>query len=232
MTRRVLITGANRGIGLEMTRQYLADGWAVNACCRSPENADDLARLAQAHSDTLTLHPLDVTNATQIDALKAAMQGLAIDVLVNNAGIYGPRGMSFGNVDTEAWARVFAVNTMAPLKITEALADCVAASETKLVAMVSSKMGSIADNGSGGNYVYRSSKAALNAVTKSAALDLADRGITVVVLHPGWVRTAMGGDNAMINSETSVRQLRAVLADLTRDDSGRFIDRDGSTIPW
>jgi NAD(P)-dependent dehydrogenase (short-subunit alcohol dehydrogenase family) len=232
MTDKVLITGANRGIGLEMARQYAADGWRVYACCRQPERAPALSRLAADTAGRLSIHPLDVTNAAQVAALPVVLGDDSLDLLINNAGIYGQDDAGFGNTDVAAWLRTFEVNAIAPLKIMEALVDAVARSRRRVMACVSSKMGSMADNRSGGSYVYRSSKAALNAVVMSAAVDLRHRGIAVVALNPGWVKTDMGGPNAEITVTQSVTALRALLDRVGPADSGRFIDVDGSTIPW
>lgn len=232
MADKVLITGANRGLGLEMARQYASDGWRVYACCRQPERAHDLGRLAAATDGRLSIHPLEVTNAAQVAALPAVLGDDSLDLLINNAGVYGQDDAGFGNTDVQAWLRTFEVNAIAPLKIMEALVDAVARSRRRVMACVSSKMGSMADNRSGGSYVYRSSKAALNAVVVSAAVDLRHRGITVVALNPGWVKTDMGGPNAEITVTESVTALRAVLDGLGPSDSGWFIDVDGTTIPW
>jgi len=232
MTDNILISGANRGVGLEFVRQYAAAGWRVHACCRRPERATELIRVAAAGGGEVSIHPLDVTNAAQIAALPAILGDGPLEVLVNNAGVYGQDDADFGNTDVAAWLHTFHVNAIAPLKLMEALAEPIARGHRRLVACLSSKMGSMADNRSGGSYVYRSSKAALNAVVKSAAVDLRSRGITVVALHPGWVLTDMGGPNAEITTAQSVGAMRAVLDGLTPADSGRFIDLDGSTIPW
>ncbi|WP_018232491.1 SDR family oxidoreductase [Thioalkalivibrio thiocyanodenitrificans] len=233
MTHTVVITGANRGIGLEFARQYAAEGWRVYAGCRQPERAGDLNRLAAGSNGRVSVHPLDVTKSAHIRALAAVLGETPLDLLLNNAGSYGPDGVRFGrNTDEEAWVDNFRTNVIGPMKMMEALADNVAASELRLIASLSSKMGSMADNGSGGAYIYRSGKAALNAVMKSAAIDLAPRGITAVVLHPGWVRTAMGGPHGEIDAETSARRMRELLARVAPDDAGSFFDIDGSIIPW
>ncbi len=229
----ILITGANRGIGLELTRQYAAAGWAVHACCRSPENARDLNKLVAKSNGAIQIHLLDVMHEIQRASLAAQLQGEPIDILFNNAGISGGwNGQDFGQSNAKTWENAFLINTIAPMQMMEAFADNVAASERRIIANMSSKMGSMADNGSGGSYVYRSSKAALNAVTVSAARDLASKGITVVALHPGWVRTDMGGSNGEISAEECATELRRNLDALTLVDSGRFIDIDGADIPW
>lgn len=232
MKDNVLITGANRGIGLELARQYAADGWRVYACCRQPERAAELNRLAAAGDGRTSVHPLDVTNPAQIAALPAILGEQPLELLINNAGVYGQDDASFGNTDVRAWLQTFQINTIGPLKVMEALVEAVAGSRRRVMACLSSKMGSMADNRSGGSYVYRSSKAALNAVVMSAAVDLRHRGVTVVALNPGWVKTDMGGPNAEITVAESVAALRAILGRVGPVDSGRFIDVDGSTIPW
>jgi len=228
-----LITGANRGIGLEFARQYAADGWRILACCRHPEKAEALNELAEKYSGQVQIHQLDVADFTQIDLLEKTLAGETIDVLINNAGVY-PKcdSKGFGSTDYEEWARAFRVNTMAPLKMAEAFVIQVARSECKIVASITSMMGSIDDNTSGGSYLYRSSKAALNMVTKSLSLDLRHDGITAVVFHPGWVQTEMGGPNALITTEQSVSGMRQVIGKLTQADSGKFFNYDGKEIAW
>lgn len=228
----VLITGANRGLGFEFTRQYAAAGWRVLACCREPHTADALQKLATASSGQVTVHALDVAELTAIDHLAQELRGTPIDLVINNAGIYPDRRGGFGNIDYDAWMMAFLVNTMAPLKIAEALISNLDLGTGKTIATLSSKMGSVDDNTSGGAYLYRSSKAAVNMVVKSLSLDLAPRGIRAVVLHPGWVQTDMGGPNALIDAETSVSGMRTVLERLRADDSGRFLGYDGTEVPW
>jgi len=182
-----LITGANRGLGLEFARQYLADGWQVYAACRDPNAASELHRLVEASSHKLRLLALDVTDPASVKAAAAKLDGQAIDLLLNNAGIGGPRGQTIGNIDYEAWARVLDANTMGPMRVSEAFVDHVARSERKLIVTLTSGMGSLGDNRSGGSIAYRSSKAAVNMVMRSLAIDLAPRGITCVVVNPGWL---------------------------------------------
>jgi len=232
MTHTLVITGANRGIGLEFTRQYAAEGWRVYAGCRQPERAEALNRLAAASDGRVSVHPLDVTRATHIQALAAVVGDAPVDLLLNNAGSYGPDSVRFGHTDEAAWIENFRTNVIGPMKMMETLADNVARSELKRIASLTSKMGSMEDNRSGGAYIYRSGKAALNAVMKSAAIDLAPRGIIAVLLHPGWVRTDMGGPHGEIDAETSVRGMRGILARLRAEDAGSFFDIDGTLIPW
>lgn len=234
-TGQILITGANRGIGLELARQYSGEGWQVFACCRSPENAADLSRLAAQSDGRVQLIPLDVSREGAIQRLALSLQGQPIDVLFNNAGVYGPASQArLGSTvsDSEEWMRVFAVNTIAPLQLVEAMKPNLLLGKHKVIALMSSKMASLSDNTSGGATIYRSSKAALNAVGKSLAADLAAEGIKVALLHPGWVQTDMGGPNALISSQESVAGLRSVLKQLTPEKSGQFFNYDGTVLPW
>lgn len=228
-----LITGANRGIGLELARQYAADGWNVLACCRQPVMADALNELLADYPERVQIHPLDVADFAQIDLLAQTLEDETIDLLMNNAGVYPDDDFKgFGHTDYDEWMHAFRVNTMAPLKMAEAFVTQVARSDKKIIATISSKMGSIDDNTSGGAYLYRSSKAAVNMVTKSLALDLKPQGITAVVFNPGWVLTDMGGPNAMIPVGQSVTGLRKVIGKLTQADSGKFFNYDGKEIAW
>jgi len=228
----VLVTGANRGLGLEFAAQYARDGWRVHACCRTPAKARDLARLAEGSGGAIAVHALDVGDPASVAALAKALKGEAIDALINNAGAYGGDAQAFGKVDGSTWDATLRGNALGPLLVTQALVPNLEKGKGRAVMCVSSKMGSMADNTSGGAYVYRASKAALNAVAKSMALDLAGRGITVVVVHPGWVKTDMGGRSAPVERSDSIAGLRKVLAGLKPADSGRFLNYDGTPIPW
>ena len=228
----LLITGANRGIGLELTGQYLADGWTVHACCRQPGDAEALQQLGKQYSQTLAIHHLDVTSEQSIGRLVGGLADQPIDVLLNNAGVYGGSGNRLGDIDSEQWLQVFKVNAIAPLLMAQAFLNNVVNSDRKTIATISSKVGSIADNQGGGTYMYRSSKTAVNQAMKSLSIDTADMGVKAVVLHPGWVMTEMGGPNALIATEQSAAGLKSVLDNLTPQQSGRFINYDGSEIPW
>lgn len=227
----LLVTGANRGIGLEITRQFAADGWNVLACCRNPAAADELQALQQRHAQ-IEVKALDVTDYAQMASLSAELGNRPIDVLLSNAGIYGSKGVGFGEVDPAEWRAVLEVNTIAPMMLAQAFVEQVAASRRKLLAVISSKVGSIADNGSGGSYHYRSSKTAVNQVVKCLSIDLAGRGISAIALHPGWVQTEMGGPNAEISTSESVAGLKSILESAGAAQNGCFIDYDGSSIPW
>ena len=226
-----LITGANRGLGQALVRSFATDGWRVHACCRVPDKSLDLRRVAEAADGLVEVHRLDVTDDLQVRGLARSLEGEPLDLLFNNAGIYGPRE-GFGSQDFEAWAKVLQVNLLAPLRMVENFVDLVAASERKLIANMSSRLGSIAENRGGSSYLYRSSKAALNMATRSLAVDLEPRGIAVVALHPGWVQTDMGGEEAALTIDESVAGLRRVIAGLTIDESGRFFDYSGAELPW
>ncbi len=228
----LLITGASRGIGLELCEQYLAEGWLVYATCRSPKKSKELNKLAKDSKGDLHIHTLDVRNEQQMDELKTALKGVSIDVLLNNAGVHAQAASQFGKSDDKAWEEAVHVNLLAPMKMMEHFVDNVAASELRFIGNMSSKMGSMEDNTSGGAYAYRATKAALNAVTVSAAHDLKYRDIRVAILHPGWVRTDMGGPSGELSVEESAKMLRKIIADVRVNDSGKFFDIDGSIIPW
>lgn len=225
-----LITGANRGIGLELTRQVLAQGHQVLATCRDPNKADELNALA-SEGDLQVLR-CDIGKPDDIANLVDTLGGKSIDVLINNAGIYGPRDAVLGNLSREPWVEVMEIDLIAPVMLTQALLPNIQAGSEKRVAFLSSKMGSIADNSSGGSYMYRTAKAALNQAIKSLAMDLLEQNIIALSLHPGWVRTSMGGPNGLIDTQTSASGLLNVIRSATEKDSGEFIAYDGKRIPW
>lgn len=225
----VLITGSNRGIGLSLVETYLAQGWRVFATYRDETSAKELLEL-DAHNMELTTFSLDVTNYHAIEEL--ADQLPKLDVLINNAGYYGPKDYGFGQTDVEQWRQVFEVNTIAPLKLVEALYPLLKNSKIKKIACISSKVGSMTENTSGGGYIYRSSKAALNSVVKSLSNDLKGDNMTVLALHPGWVQTEMGGPNALIDTQTSAQGLFKVINRAEVENSGQFINYDGNPIAW
>ncbi len=218
----VLITGASRGIGREFARQYEAGGWRVIATCRDPSKFDQEGEV----------YPLDVADPDSVAALHKELSGENIDLLINNAGIYGPRGLEFGGLDYDAWEEVLRTNVMGPMRVAEAFAHHLAQSEKKKMVFISSKVGSIADNKSGGSYIYRSSKTALNMAVRSLSLDLSDKGVICLLLHPGWVRTDMGGPSGLIDVATSVAGMRDVIDRAGMAESGRFFNYDGSELPW
>jgi len=228
----VLITGCSRGIGLEMVRYCMEQGWRVFACCRHPQRAEKLLSMAQLSRGLVSVHLVDVAEIATIQALAYELRNEAIDILINNAGVYGSDKNSFGQVDVSNWLETFQINTIAPLKMVEAFVAQLTLGQKKTVACLSSKMGSMDDNDSGGSYIYRSSKAALNAVVKSLSIDLSSQGFVCVVLHPGWVKTDMGGPQAEITTRESVTRMFATLKKLKPEDNGRFIDIDGTDISW
>lgn len=225
--KNVLITGAGRGLGLEFTRRFVGAGAHVHATVRDLSKADDL----RAFGDAVTIHTCDVTSQAHVDALSDLLGDTPIDVLINNAGILLNRGDAFGGIDLSVFEKVMSVNTIAPIRVAQAFADNVARSDRKLIVNISSRMGSISEGGSGA-YSYRTSKAALNMAMVTIAKDLEGQGVTVIVVHPGWVRTDMGGPSAAISPEESVDGLLQVIGSVDVSQTGRFFNYDGSGIPW
>jgi NAD(P)-dependent dehydrogenase (short-subunit alcohol dehydrogenase family) len=230
--RNMLVTGANRGLGLEFARQYAADGWKVYAACRDPDAAKELVQLAAESGGAIRVLALEVTDAASVRAAAQSLAGDPIDLLVNNAGVGSPKKQRLGSLDYAAWAQVLDVNTLGPMRVVEAFLDNIANGSDRQIVTLTSAMGSIADNASGGSYAYRSSKAAVNIVMKSLSIDLAPRGISCVVVHPGWVRTAMGGPDGKLTTAESVTALRRLIAGLKPQDTGRFFNYDGKPYPW
>jgi NAD(P)-dependent dehydrogenase (short-subunit alcohol dehydrogenase family) len=222
----VVITGANRGLGLEFARQYAAAGWRVVATVRVPSEASALRALAPSAA----IHALDVADLNAVTALGRELAQETVDILLANAGVSLGRGMKPTAIDSAEWEYSFRVNAMAPLALAAAFHGQVARSHERKMVAITSRLGSMGANGDGARYVYRSSKAALNAVWRSYAIDHPE--IIAVLLHPGWVRTDMGGREALLNPEESVAGLRRTIAGLTKAESGRFYNYDGSPIPW
>ena len=226
-----LITGANRGIGLEHARQLLERTWTVTAAVRDPDAADDLKALDPGDG-RLKIVAYDASDLTAAETLKSQVEG-PIDILFANAGVMGPRTQDdHRTAASEDFLNVIRINSVAPLALAAAFADQVADSQMKVIALQSSRMGSIADNESGGRYVYRASKAALNAVGKSLSVDLKDKGIIVLVLHPGWVRTDMGGPNGLITVKECVDGQLDLIARANPAMNGRFFHSNGQDLPW
>ena len=226
-----LITGANRGIGLEHARQLLQRDWTVTAAVRDPDGAADLKALDPGDG-RLSILAYDASDLSAADALKDEVDG-PIDILFANAGVMGPKNQDdYRTAADEAFLDVLRINTVAPLALAAAFADQVAASQLKVIALQSSRMGSIEDNDSGGRYVYRASKAALNAVGKSLSVDLKDTGVTVLILHPGWVRTDMGGPNGLITVQECVDGQLDLIARANPAMNGRFFHSNGQDLPW
>ena len=227
----ILVTGANRVIGLEFVQQYLERGAQVIATYREVGSSDALMGLSEESSALDTLN-LDVASDESMKAFSAQLGSRPVDIFINNAGVYGPRDSNFGNVDEANWIPALRINTLAPLMLTQLIIENLRRGESKKLLYVTSKMGSIEDNKGGGSYVYRSSKAALNAVVKSISVDLANDGMRVALLHPGWVRTDMGGPNALIDAKTSVSGMIQVIEGLDEPSSGGFFNYNGDRIPW
>jgi NAD(P)-dependent dehydrogenase (short-subunit alcohol dehydrogenase family) len=227
----VLITSANRGLGLEFAAQYLSAGWRVYAACRHPPAASELRDLAKRKEEITTV-AMDVTRQESVAAAAAGLRGQAIDLLINSAGIMGAPHQRTGHIDYGSWAEVLDVNTLGPMRVLEAFTEHLARSERKLAVTITSGMGSIADNTSGGSIAYRSSKAAVNMAMRSAAIDLRERGITCVVVNPGWVRTDMGGPNATLSVEASVTAMRKLIDGLGPAQSGKFFNYNGREYAW
>lgn len=230
----VLITGANRGLGLGLSRVYLEDGWDVIAMVRktSPE-------LEQLASGGLDIRECKLTDDRELAAQADTLADQTIDVLINNAGrmakIQGDKAegvQGFGSFNRALWHEVFDINLFTPMRLAELLVDQVARAECGRIVTLSSMLGSMALNDSGGLYAYRASKAGVNAITKAMAIDLAGRGVIAIAMHPGWVRTDMGGSRATFDIETSVRGMKAVIDGLRPEDSGKFLSHDGSELPW
>jgi NAD(P)-dependent dehydrogenase (short-subunit alcohol dehydrogenase family) len=218
----VLVTGANRGIGLEFARQYAGEGWQVIAACRDPGGAAELKSIP----GEIRVEALDLADDGQITGFAKRLKDQPIDILINNAGVYGPSRGS----DAGAWLDVLQVNCIGPLHLAERLAGNVVRSKRRLIASLTSGMGSIAQNDGGGYLIYRTSKAALNMAMRSLAAEL--RKVTVIVVSPGWVRTDMGGPSAPLSPRESVAAMRRLFDGLKPADSGKFFDRAGGEIPW
>jgi NAD(P)-dependent dehydrogenase (short-subunit alcohol dehydrogenase family) len=225
----VFISGANRGLGLEFARQYAADGWHVIGGCRDPGSAAALAEIPGI--ETIAL---DVANEDSIGSAAEALAGRELDLLLNNAGVYGSivgdSAQRLETMDAAMWRRILDTNVLGPFLLTRALLPRLG--KGSVVGILSSELGSVANNRRGEIYGYRSSKAAANMVGRSLSVDLKPRGVIVVLLHPGWAHTDMGGPGAPVNPVDSIAGLRRVLAGVTPDSSGRFLAWDGREMPW
>jgi len=221
----VLITGANRGLGLEFARQYAAAGWRVIGTARRPDAATDLKAL------DVRVMQLDVTDQESVDRLAHDLGKQPIDLLINNAGIF-PMAATVPEIDFDNIARTLAVNTIGPMRVTRALLPSLRRGETKKIVNITSNLGSIAENTSGRFYGYRESKAALNMFTRSLAAELRDDGFICIVMNPGWVKTDMGGSNAPLQAPESISGMRVVIDRLTPAESGTFWTHEGEQMPW
>jgi len=234
-----LITGANRGLGLEFARQYREAGWRVEACCRTSTDAGALDALAELGG--VTVHRMDVTDQAQIDTVARALRGTPIDILFNNAGIADGYGIGvaegkddpdLAHYDHDQWLELLNVNVVSQGRVTGAFAPHVAASDKKMIAMMTSGLGSVGNTWQGGRYAYRTSKAALNMLARSVAAWLEPRGVTVIAIAPGWARTGLGGPNAPNSVEHAVAGVRRVLDGLTIAETGSYWNFDGTRLPW
>ncbi|MEO1404972.1 MAG: SDR family oxidoreductase [Pseudomonadota bacterium] len=225
----VVITGANRGIGLELTRQFAANGWRVLAGCRAPDQASDLRRLAETHD--VQVQTLDVANAGDVGAFRDKLGDQTIDVLINNAGVFGGDRQSQDDMDYDAWLDAFDVNTLAPFRLAMALKPNLARSGRPRIVTISSQMGALSRE-SKGSFAYRSSKAAVNKVMQVLALELESEGIVACPVHPGWVRTDMGGAAADLSALESAAGLADLVANLTMEQSGKFWTWEGEELDW
>jgi len=223
--KTVLITGANRGIGLEFVKQYEQAGYRVIGTARKPEKAAELKSLGAR------VEQLDVTDPESISALANLLKDVRIDILINNAGVRGDRTATLDTLDFDRIEQTFAVNAFGPMRVTQALYKNMQRSDTKKIIQISSVMGSIQNSG-GGDYDYRASKTALNMLNKSLAAELASAGYISVVLHPGWVKTDLGGANARLTPSESVTGMIKVIEQLERKDNAHFYDYQGQEIPW
>jgi len=232
MPTAVLI-GANRGLGLGFARYLLQAGYDLHATIRNPDSCHELRAVGETSpSGNLVLHTLDVANCDSRRAFCDQLDVGAIDLLIHNAGIYGPSQVPLGTIDVETWQQILWVNTIAPVMCVQELLPRLRAANGAKVALLTSRVGSIADNQSGAGYYYRSSKAGLNAAGRSLALDLAAEGIHVLLLHPGWVRTDMGGENAPLEVPESIDGMMEQIDQLSAENSGQFVDWSGTQIPW
>lgn len=226
----ILITGVNRGIGLQAFQHYADLGWQVIGTCRDPGSAAEARAIAE--SDNVSLHALEVTDTTAVEALARQLAGTTIDVLLLNAGMMGKASMKLGELDAADFLRVMEVNVVALAMCVQAFSSHVAASERGVIVGMGSFLGSMACNTDGGGYSYRASKAGVHAIMRSVSFDLKDQGVLAIAMHPGWVQTEMGGPNATISTEESVRGMAKVIENLGPEDSGRLLTYSGEELPW
>ncbi|GAB4478050.1 MAG: SDR family oxidoreductase [Anaerolineae bacterium] len=231
--QQVLITGASRGIGLELTRQIAARGDHVFATCRSPQTAEALQTLATHHPEHITVLALDVTDDAQIEAAYHAVSARtgALDVLINNAGVF-PRSEHLDTLDKATLLNTLHINAVGPLMVSRRFIDLLQHSDRPKLINITSQLGSISRKTSGGSYSYCGSKALLNMLTRALAFEVRPLGVTAIMLHPGWVQTDMGGSGASLRVEEAVAGMLRVIDGLTPEDTGRFLQWDGRELPW
>ena len=227
----VLITGANRGLGLGFVKKYLEKNANVLCTTRDILSSKELLKCKERYPNNIEIFELDLLKENGAETLANQLNGMPIDILINNAGV-GSSNQHFEAVSSKPWLEVLKVNLIAPLIITQSLFENVKKSSAKKIYFLSSQLGSIGDNTSGGMYIYRSSKTGLNQVVKSLSVDLKPKGITVVSLHPGWVKTDMGGPNAPVSIDKSIEGMIKVIERTDINDTGRFLNYDGTELPW
>ena len=232
MMKKILVTGANRGLGLGLVKKFLKNNEKVICTTRNISKSKELILCKEKYNDNLQICELDLLNKDSPNILSNFLGDEIIDLFINNAGVIGHSAQHFKSVSLNHWIEVLKVNLIAPLLITQSIIKNIEKSSERKIYFISSKVGSIEDNKSGGMYIYRSSKTALNQVVKSLSIDLKPLGISVISLHPGWVRTEMGGPNALLSVEESVNGMVDVISNTSIINSGQFINYDGTRLPW
>ena len=227
----VLITGANRGLGLGFVKKYLEKNVHVLCTTRDISGSKELLECKERYPNNIEIFELDLLKENGAETLANQLNGMPIDILINNAGV-GSSNQHFEAVSSKPWLEVLKVNLIAPLIITQSLIKNVKKSSVKKINFLSSQLGSIEENTSGGMYIYRSSKTGLNQVVKSLSVDLKPKGIKVVAIHPGWVKTDMGGPNAPVSIDESVEGMIRVIETTGIKDTGKFLNYDGRELPW
>ena len=232
MMKKILVTGANRGLGLGLVKKFLKNDEKVICTTRNISKSKELILYKEKYNDNLEICELDLLDKESPNILSKFLRNEPIDLFINNAGVIGHSAQHFKSVSLNHWLEVLKVNLISPLLITQSIIKNIEKSSERKIYFISSKVGSIEDNKSGGMYIYRSSKTALNQVVKSLSIDLKPLGISVISLHPGWVRTEMGGPNALISVEESVNGMVDVISNTSIINSGQFINYDGTRLPW
>ena len=222
----ILIIGANRGLGLEFAKQYSELGHHVFATTRDKSKSDQLVAIANT-----TVFELDLNKDKSIDSFIDEMSSIKIDILIHNSGIFRDEQLS-EDLEIDAWMNEMRINAITPIIVARKLKPNVLAGEDKKIIFISSQMGSIDDNYSGRFYFYRSSKSALNSAAKSLAIDWKDKNISVLMLHPGWVKTDMGGESAKLEIPDSIQRMIQVISDLNLETSGSFVNYEGNKLEW
>lgn len=231
MTKTIFITGTNRSIGLEFARQYASEGFRVIATCRAPDQASELLALADQYSN-LIIEKLDIGNSENIIEITQKYQNQPIDKLINNAGVLNREQASILDFNSASIQKIFDINFYGTLELTSKLIPNVLNSTDKHILTLTSKVSSMADNRAGKNFGYRCSKIALNMAMKNIALEFYEQGLRVMLLHPGWVQTPMGGPNALIDTQASVNGMREVVSQHMDNSLSDFYEFNGKIVPW